>query len=747
MNNDSPSTHLPHAAEAAHPLPEGSRQHDLTPKGLQNRLKMALDQSESGTQHAAPEQTVATVNPVGRGLSIRVKLLGTFALLVFLTVLTSAIALWRIGDLTTLSESLSVLQGRQAKGSEELRYLLQGVIHHEKELAGAGDSLVIERLNRSLVRLQERVTQLRASAGASSGQGVRAWEPLLLALEKETERFAALVGSVQGVTHQLREEEERFQRQREHLKQQLWTEGEAIQNGIADLQRTMILEPGNREAMEERNRHSQLLLALQTAMAESQSGLFRYLENRNNANAEWVLAGLGDIRNRLEALLQSDKGELDRLSNLRKRLGNYRGVIRDLVQSLEQWEQNQARLRHQLQQQQLELRQLGENMLERVAQMAHDSWSALDSENQRMIKSGSAALWFLGGLALLTLLVGVGVVYRVTQSILNAMQQLLHHASRLADGDLSEPITLATRDELGQVADAFESMRLALLPMIRRILSASVQISSMVHEIQASSSQYASNAAQQAAAINEFSTTLTQISQSAITLLETGRNLSEVSFLMGEMIASGNDKSNLTLDSMGVINQSTQQISNRIGALNGKMDAIAEAMTAIAGVADQTVLLSLNAAIEANRAGDAGRGFTVVAGEIRRLSERSISSSAEIGSLIQDMQRSTENAVVTIDKFGEEIRTSIRQIREVLDLLTNSHQTMLKVGTQTGVIMSSLESQTEASKQAKLTVEELNSTANLAAQASRQNAMVAYELNAMAEQMRKSVSVFKLENV
>jgi methyl-accepting chemotaxis protein WspA len=196
--------------------------------------------------------------------------------------------------------------------------------------------------------------------------------------------------------------------------------------------------------------------------------------------------------------------------------------------------------------------------------------------------------------------------------------------------------------------------------------------------------------------------------------------------------------------SMDAIGTSTRQTAERIKALNDKMDDINEAVSTISMVADQTTLLSLNASIEANKAGEMGKGFSVVAQEIRRLSDRSIDSAGNISGMVRDIQRATESSALAMDKSSEEIHHGVALVGDSSQALAAIHSAMERIQEQMTMILESVRAQAESARMVQTTSTEMLSSANMVSKAAGQTRSVTYELNAMATQLASAVSVFRV---
>ena len=431
------------------------------------------------------------------------------------------------------------------------------------------------------------------------------------------------------------------------------------------------------------------------------------------------------------------------MGEVRKQLIEYQKLFRNAVAEADVVVEKTAAANAGIDAQKAQLKQTGEQLLVLATELSDSSWNTIASQSRELQETGGDAQNLLTILVVVGVLLGAFVLYAVPRPILAAINQLLLGAQRVAGGGLTRPITVASRDELGQLAGTFDHMRSNLMSLVDRIQRASVQISTTVNEIQAASSQQSATATEQAGALNEFSVTLREIAQSAEQLSTNASTVADNSGNIAERVGDANSRSSQMMDSMNAIGESTRQTSDRIKALNDQMDTITDAVSSISGVADQTTLLSLNAAIEANKAGEMGKGFSVVATEIRRLSDRSIDSAGGIGGMVRDIQRATESSVVSMDKSSEEIRVGIDLVQDATATMQDVNLNMSEITNRTQEIASGVGQQAISSTEAQQTVAELLSSSNTAAQAARQTSSAAYELNAMATQLSDAVAAFR----
>jgi methyl-accepting chemotaxis protein WspA len=390
-----------------------------------------------------------------------------------------------------------------------------------------------------------------------------------------------------------------------------------------------------------------------------------------------------------------------------------------------------------------EMKKTGDDLIGLVNELSDSAWATIGSQSKELQATAANAQNSLGFFVALGVIIGLFVLYAVPRPILAAINQLLAGAQRVAAGDLTQPVSVSSRDEMGQLANTFDHMRANLLSLVERIQRSSVQISNTVSEIQSAASQQATTAIEQAGALNEFSVTVNEIAQTAGQLAVTASMVADNSSGIAVKVGDANGRSNQMMDSMNAIGESTRQTSDRIKALNDQMDSISDSVTAISSIADQTTLLSLNAAIEANKAGEMGKGFSVVATEIRRLSDRSIDSAGGISTMVRDIQRATESSVVSMDKSSEEIRMGIDLVEESTNMMADVNESMADVGSRTKDIAASVDLQASASAAAQRTINEMLMASNVAVQSARQTSSSSYELSSMATQLSEAVSAFR----
>ncbi|HEY4745318.1 MAG TPA: bacteriohemerythrin [Desulfuromonadaceae bacterium] len=302
--------------------------------------------------------------------------------------------------------------------------------------------------------------------------------------------------------------------------------------------------------------------------------------------------------------------------------------------------------------------------------------------------------WLAVALAVVSIVLAAFFSWLLTRSITRPILSLSHNARLIAEGDLRVEIQTDVRDEIGQLADSLVLIVNCLKEMISTLADSSFQISASSGVMQTSAGTMA-NAADHAVvqttavavATEEMSATSGDISNNCNMAAESARRANEAA-CHGAVVVEG------TISVMQRIAERVQTSAKTVEELGKQSDQIGSIIITIEDIADQTNLLALNAAIEAARAGEQGRGFAVVADEVRALAERTTNATREIGAMIQSIQKDTKSAVVAMEKGVEEVQQgtheaarsgeALRNIQEEINSLTTQvHQMAAAAGEQT----------------------------------------------------------------
>lgn len=305
----------------------------------------------------------------------------------------------------------------------------------------------------------------------------------------------------------------------------------------------------------------------------------------------------------------------------------------------------------------------------------------------------------------IALLVGILVVWLFARSISNPIQKVADQMNSMANGDLTnKEIRLKSRDEVGQLALAMNQMQHGLTDMIVNISKSSATISTQseelaknADEVMAGSQQIATTmeelargSEEQANSSTSLSENMGKFSQEIMTVATKGESVKEHSDRMLQLTEDGNHYMDASIQKMAVINETMKESLERVKGLDYKTNDISKLVNVIQEIAAQTNLLALNAAIEAARAGEHGRGFAVVADEVRKLAEQVRESVTDITSIVVDIQNESKQVVESLDEGNHLVDEGTMQIQTTGETFTQLKEAIEGVGVQIHSMESSL---------------------------------------------------------
>ncbi|HEX5486163.1 MAG TPA: methyl-accepting chemotaxis protein [Limnobacter sp.] len=350
----------------------------------------------------------------------------------------------------------------------------------------------------------------------------------------------------------------------------------------------------------------------------------------------------------------------------------------------------------------------------------------------------------LEALAVLTVAVALGVL--VFRQITRHVNLLRHQAQALAEGNLTAVELVQSQDELGLISQSVEAVRIQQNQILRQIREASNQLgqstetlSVATEQVKAGACAQSDSAASVASSVEELSVSVGQVADYANQAFQMAQNT-------GTASNTGQAKMRGTQNAIERIAESSEELAASIDSLGQRSDGISSIIQTIQAIAEQTNLLALNAAIEAARAGEQGRGFAVVADEVRQLSEKTARSTESISELVTGIQKETRKAVENVQGWKEKISQGIDdskgangsmvQIREHSEITERAVQE----------INDALSEQTAASNAIAQKIEKIAQMTEESATAARQVFEVSHEVHQTSKALQGLLSRFKLDD-
>lgn len=313
---------------------------------------------------------------------------------------------------------------------------------------------------------------------------------------------------------------------------------------------------------------------------------------------------------------------------------------------------------------------------------------------------------------------------------------------RIAQGDLT--MAVAPQSAADKFGNAHCQMIEKLSRLVGAVQRAGLQVNTSATEIAATSKQQQATATEIAATTTEIGATSREISATSKELVRTVGEVSRVAEETAQLAGSGQTGLGRMESTMRNIMDASGTISGKLAVLNEKAANINSVVTTITKVADQTNLLSLNAAIEAEKAGEYGLGFAVVATEIRRLADQTAVATYDIEQMVKEMQSAVSAGVMGMDKFSEEVRRGVEEVRQVGAQLSQIIQQVQALTPRFESVDEGMQSQSAGAQQITEALAQLSESAGQTAESLRNSSLAIEHLNEAARELQSGVARFKL---
>nr|WP_158891606.1 MULTISPECIES: methyl-accepting chemotaxis protein [unclassified Pseudomonas] len=384
-----------------------------------------------------------------------------------------------------------------------------------------------------------------------------------------------------------------------------------------------------------------------------------------------------------------------------------------------------------------------DGMRELLAQLKTREKALLNGRTQSMDDAKQQAMAILISGGLLATLLALGIAWSLTRTIVGRLAQTVAVARTIAAGQLDSPIPAGGRDEMGQLLTAFAQMQDKLRGMIQGIKQGTDHLVAASHSISANSQQLSAAAQEQSSAASSMAATVEELTVSINHVSDNAGEAHDLSSQSGRLAQDGGQTIQASVDSMRSIAGTVQSSATRIGELGEHSERVSSIVSVIKGIADQTNLLALNAAIEAARAGEQGRGFAVVADEVRQLAQRTTNSTQEIAAMIEKIQAATQAAM-------SDMEVGVRQVNGGVDLANQAGEAVVSINTASDKVVRvvnqislALREQTAASHDVARTVERLAQMAQQNSEAIGETVQTAVSLDALANDLNRQISQFR----
>lgn len=634
-----------------------------------------------------------------------------FVLVLLLTALVAAIGIW---SLQTISQRFDGLKQMSSLNSGLLKVRLL-----EQEFALRGDGKTADALRQGIDEIKGVATSLKAESQASASV-MSEVDQSLDAYRKAFDEFVELTSakdlalemaswSVSSVANNL----------------------DVLQAGLADDGTYTLKESAGKEGaefIEQANLVSQVSKLMLQAMNEARVRL----DQGRQANADE--SNEGKIEQADQALAQAQA-----LTGMLKDAG-YQTVLNEVTGHIAGFSEKLAEYTGLLAQEKQVYQRLHQRAGDVVRQV-DQAYAAQDQAMQAELQKNSLLII---ASSILALLVGLVAAWVITRLIVAPLRSVIRLAEQIAAGDLSATVEVTRRDEIGQLMQAMQQMGSGLSRIVSGLQAGIEQLASSAQSLSAVTEQTNLEVSSQKEETEQVATAMNQMTATVHDVARNAEEAAQAAQTADDKVENGQVVVRQSMQRIEQLADSATSASSSIDGLSAQIQNIGSVLDVIKSVAEQTNLLALNAAIEAARAGEQGRGFAVVADEVRALARRTRQSTEEIEGLVSALRAAAEASVQTIRGSGELVKLAVSDALQTESALGSIAAAVSLIQQMNQQIAAAAEQQSSVAEEINRSVTSIRASADQSSLAMQGNAASSIELAQLGGELKGMVGHFRL---
>ncbi|KAF0219236.1 MAG: methyl-accepting chemotaxis [Geobacteraceae bacterium] len=384
------------------------------------------------------------------------------------------------------------------------------------------------------------------------------------------------------------------------------------------------------------------------------------------------------------------------------------------------------------------------NGVNKITAESAEKWHNKMIANKGSISAISSRItWILLSLGVLAMLIGAASSLLLHKSIMKPLKSMLNVLASISEGDLTRQLDISSKDELGQIGVSFNTFINKLNGIITNLAQNTLQLTTAANQLFTISERMATGAEEVAAQAGNVAAASEEMAATSNDIAHNCNLAADGSKQANDAALAGAAVVQQTVQGMNRISERVRESAGTVESLGSRSDQIGAIIGTIEDIADQTNLLALNAAIEAARAGEQGRGFAVVADEVRALAERTTKATKEIGEMIKGIQQETKGAVASMEDGVKEVEKGTTEAAKSGQALQDILNEINQVAMQVNQIATAAEQQTATTSEISNNIQQITEVVQGTTKGAHESVAAANRLAKLAEGLQDGVKFFK----